>query len=183
MPTFQSLNPGSYFTYETNQAYHHSPDLIQPRREYPNSVRLQQPAALPRQPNLSVEEALYILGKNFLGKNVTDRLLPVVKTVAKGVGQVGEGLSTFGQLLPPVDFEGAGLLPPGIVIDEEDFQQHQQSIHRPRHEAKNSLQQQRVTESQNPKCTTPAGGAGRCTDIQNCPLLLADLSTLRKSVR
>ena len=33
-----------------------------------------------------------------------------------------------------------------------------------------------------PRCTTPGGGAGRCTDIQNCPLLLADLDMLRRSI-
>ena len=44
-------------------------------------------------------------GKNILGKNVTDRIFPVAKTIAKGVGQVGQGLSTFGELLPPVEFE------------------------------------------------------------------------------
>ena len=33
-----------------------------------------------------------------------------------------------------------------------------------------------------PKCTTPNGGQGSCRDIQNCPILLADLGTLRKSV-
>ena len=32
---------------------------------------------------MTVEEAMYILGKNILGKNVTDRLFPVVKTFAK----------------------------------------------------------------------------------------------------
>ena len=40
-----------------------------------------------------------------MGKNVTDRIFPVAKTIAKGVGQVGQGLSTFGELLPPVEFE------------------------------------------------------------------------------
>lgn len=64
--------------YET---YFHSPDLIQARREYPNSIRLQQPAFKGNQ--MTVEEAMYILGKNILGKNVTDRLFPVVKTFAK----------------------------------------------------------------------------------------------------
>ena len=29
----------------------------------------------------------------------------MAKTIAKGVGQVGQGLSTFGELLPPVEFE------------------------------------------------------------------------------
>ena len=38
---------------------------------------------------LTVEEALYVLGKNILGKNVTDRLFPVAKTLAKGMGHIG----------------------------------------------------------------------------------------------
>ena len=51
-----------------------------------------------------MEEALYVLGKNILGKNVTDRLFPVAKTLAKGMGHIGDGLSTFGELLPaPVE--------------------------------------------------------------------------------
>lgn len=117
---------------------------------------------------------MYVLGKNILGKNVTDRLFPVAKTLAKGMGQVGEGLSTFGELLPAVKFDG-GSSP--FVIDEEDYEIQQQ----------HQLQtQQRVVQeagsSQAPKCTTPAGGSGRCTDIQNCPILLADLEVLRKSV-
>lgn len=33
-----------------------------------------------------------------------------------------------------------------------------------------------------PRCTTPSGGQGRCMDIQNCPLLIADLDKLRKSI-
>ena len=33
-----------------------------------------------------------------------------------------------------------------------------------------------------PRCTTPSGGSGKCMDIQNCPILLSDLATLRKSV-
>ena len=71
-----------------------------------HSIRLQQPA-LNRQGEESpftVEEALYVLGKNILGKNVTDRLFPVAKTLAKGMGHIGDGLSTFGELLPaPVE--------------------------------------------------------------------------------
>lgn len=95
------------------------------------------------------------------------------------MGQVGEGLSTIGELLPPVDFDGSPLtlLPPGVVIDEEEYEQKQQRLE--------ESTQQRVTSSQtpkSPKCTTPSGGLGRCTDIQNCPILLADLQTLRKSV-
>ena len=55
------------------------------------SIRLQQPALgkAGDQP-LTVEEALYVLGKNILGKNVTDRLFPVAKTLAKGMGHIGK---------------------------------------------------------------------------------------------
>lgn len=132
-----------------------------------------------------MEEALYLLGKNFLGKNVTDRLFPVAKTLAKGMGQVGEGLSTFGELLPAVEFDGSALtlLPGAIVTTEEEYQQQQQTAenNRPRNERENvGQQQQRITSA--PLCTTPTGGSGRCMDIQNCPILLADLGTLRKSV-
>ena len=51
---------------------------------------------------MSVDEALYILGKNLLGQNVTDRLFPIAKQVVTGFNQVGEGLSTIGGVLPPV---------------------------------------------------------------------------------
>ena len=81
------------------------------------SVRLQQPASTSAANPFTVEEALYVLGKNILGKNVTDRIFPVAKTIAKGVGQVGQGLSTFGELLPPVEFDGSPLkLLPGMHI-------------------------------------------------------------------
>ena len=161
---------------ESPPTYFQTPDLIQPRREYPNSIRLQQPVGSPQRDGpLSVEEALYVLGKNVLGRNVTDRLFPVAKTLAKGMGQVGEGLSTFGELLPPIDFDGSALkLLPGVVIDEQDYYD-QQPDNRPRNERD---QGQDIF----PTCTTPSGGGGRCMDIQDCPILLADLATLRKSV-
>ena len=140
-----------------------------------------------------MEEALYVLGKNFLGKNVTDRLFPVAKTLAKGMGHIGDGLSTFGELLPPVEFDGSALtlLPSSIVVGEDEYNQQQKEAaeaaaasaanfdSRPRQGQQSA--QQRLTTA--PKCTTPNGGTGRCTDIQNCPILLADLGTLRKSVR
>ena len=41
----------------------------------------------------------------------------MAKTIAKGVGQVGQGLSTFGELIPPVEFDGSPLkLLPGRKI-------------------------------------------------------------------
>ena len=41
--------------------------------------------------------------------------------------------------------------------------------------------QQRIVSSA-PKCLTGAGDAGRCVDLQECPILLADLDGLRKSI-
>ena len=38
-------------------------------------------------PVMTVEEALYVLGKNILGRNVTDRIFPVAKQLAAGFGQ------------------------------------------------------------------------------------------------
>ena len=43
---------------------------------------------VPYQQQMSVDEALYILGKNFLGRNVTDRLFPLAKQVVTGFNQV-----------------------------------------------------------------------------------------------
>jgi len=178
-----------YPYYSTYEAYQHSPDLIQARREYPNSIRLQQPA-LNRQGDqpFTVEEALYVLGKNILGKNVTDRLFPVAKTLAKGMGHIGDGLSTFGELLPaPVEFGDSALtlLPSSLVVDEDEYTRQQEEAAyeasllatRPR---QGQQTDQRLDSA--PKCTTPNGGQGSCRDIQNCPILLADLGTLRKSI-
>ena len=39
------------------------------------------------EPVMTVEEALYVLGKNILGRNVTDRIFPVAKQLAMGFGQ------------------------------------------------------------------------------------------------
>ena len=122
---------------------------------------------------------------------MTDRLFPVAKTLAKGMGQVGEGLSTIGELMPSIDLEPPAspldLFPSGIVIDEDEYEQQreyekQQEFNaqtRPRNEVERIPQ---VRNDPAPRCTTPSGGVGRCTDIQNCPVLLADLGTLRKSV-
>ena len=60
-----------------------------------------------------------------------------------------------------------------IVQDEEEYLKSQQNIPRTEREQ---------VPSSPPRCTTPVGGPGKCMDIQNCPILLADLGTLRKSV-
>jgi hypothetical protein len=49
-----------------------------------------------------VEEALYILGKNLLGRDVIDKISPVAKKFANGLGQIGQGMSTIGETLPPL---------------------------------------------------------------------------------
>ncbi len=49
-----------------------------------------------------MEEALYILGKNLLGRDVIDKISPVAKKFANGLGQIGQGMSTIGETLPPL---------------------------------------------------------------------------------
>ena len=44
----------------------------------------------------TVEEALYVIGKNVLGTNVTNRLLPVAAQVTRGLGLVGQGFNAIG---------------------------------------------------------------------------------------
>ena len=39
------------------------------------------------EPGMTVEEALYVLGKNLIGRNVTDRIFPVAKQLAVGFNQ------------------------------------------------------------------------------------------------
>merc|ERR1719510_2306722 len=184
MPNEKQLNqpnlsypPSSHY----EPAHYYSTDLIQPRHEFPNSVRLQQPASTSAANPFTVEEALYVLGKNILGKNVTDRIFPVAKTIAKGVGQVGQGLSTFGELLPPVEFDGSPLklLPGAIIQDEDEYLRNQQ--YQQQHQNLPRIEREQIPTPP-PRCTTPTGGSGKCMDIQNCPILLADLGTLRKSI-
>ena len=140
----------------------------------------------------TVEEALYVLGKNLLGRNVTDRIFPVAKQVAEGFGQVGAGIETIGDAFPPlptVEFDSSGVRVKTIEDLEtapSSSQSHQFRDERNSGSSQFSTQgqgldQQRITSSA-PRCTTPQGGSGRCMDIQNCPLLLADLDKLRKSI-
>ena len=141
----------------------------------------------------TVEEALYVLGKNLLGRNVTDRLFPVAKQVAQGFGKVGEGLSTISYALPPlpsVEFDSDGVRiktvsndPPtallsasGPGLDSSEARDERKSGG-----GGGGGESSRITGGA-PRCTTPSGGAGSCMDIQNCPLLLADLDMLRKSI-
>ena len=116
-PIHEWMNSWFRFSDVTNR-------LLQSKKIF-HSIRLQQPA-LNRQGDqpFTVEEALYVLGKNILGKNVTDRLFPVAKTLAKGMGHIGDGLSTFGELLPaPVELGDSALtlLPSSLVVDEDEY--------------------------------------------------------------
>ena len=145
----------------------------------------------------TVEEALYVLGKNLLGRNVTDRLFPVAKQVAQGFGKVGEGLTTISYALPPlpsVEFDSDGVRIKTVNEDQPPTAVGYASASGPgpdsseaRDERKSdgggggSGESSRITGGA-PRCTTPSGGAGSCMDIQNCPLLLADLDMLRKSI-
>ena len=47
----------------------------------------------------TVEEALYIIGKNVLGTNVTNRLLPVAAQLTHGLGLIGHGFNTIGGVI------------------------------------------------------------------------------------
>jgi len=102
----------------------------------------------------TVEEALYVIGKNVLGTNVTDRLLPVAAQLTRGLGLVGAGFNTIG----------------GAIRGDSKKSQGRQGVF-----------SGRVTRNA-PVCTTPSGGSGQCRDIQDCPLLLADLNALRGSI-
>jgi len=101
----------------------------------------------------TVEEALYVIGKNVLGTNVTNRLLPVAAQLTRGLGLVGAGFNTIG----------------GAIRGDNK-----------KSEGRQGVLGGRVKTA--PTCTTPAGGTGRCRDIQACPLLLADLNALRGSI-
>ena len=141
----------------------------------------------------TVEEALYVIGKNLLGQNVTDRLFPVAKQMAVGLGQVTEGLETIGDAFPPlplVEFDASGVRVKTIPHEEKEATPHHQSANdqlvSSASHVTSSVNDERNTDSRittnAPRCTTAEGGAGRCMDIQNCPLLLADLQKLRESI-
>jgi len=106
----------------------------------------------------TVEEALYVIGKNVLGTNVTNRLLPVAAQLTRGLGLVGAGFNTIG----------------GAIRGDNKKSQGRQGVLGPPGGG-------RITQNA-PTCTTPSGGSGRCRDIQACPLLLADLNALRGSI-
>ena len=42
------------------------------------------------------------MGKNLLGRDVIDKISPVAKKFADGLGQIGQGMSTLGETLPPL---------------------------------------------------------------------------------
>ncbi len=140
----------------------------------------------------TVEEALYVLGKNLFGQNVTDRLFPVAKQVAQGFGKVGEGLNTISNALPPfpaVEFDSSGVrIKTATSSDQQEttgvgseYPYDGGDFYRDDRNAEGTTGG-RVTSRDEARCTTPKGGPGRCTDLSSCPLLLADFSVLRKSV-
>ena len=82
-------NPSYYdSSYLNNPNYNQNADNF-----YYQSSPNQQPNAYynygsnPHEPVMTVEEALYVLGKNILGRNITDRIFPVAKQMAMGLGQ------------------------------------------------------------------------------------------------
>ena len=176
------MEPPESFHYQQLSPYDYPPGLeaqesvLSPQMVLPVNARRQDDSSY--QTNFSpvptndqsVEDALYVLGKNIFGENVTDRLLPVAKRVAHGFGQVGDGLATITEAFPPI-------LNPAVEYDDSSI--------RLRTERQNNGPYSSLggrISSNAPRCTTPRSGKGRCMDIQNCPLLLADLDQLRKSI-
>ena len=104
-------------------------------------------------------------GKNVLGTNVTNRLLPVAAQLTHGLGLIGHGFNTIGGAI-----RGEEKRPHGRLGLETEVVPHHQERGRPR-QVENA-----------PSCTTSKGGVGRCMDIQDCPLLLVDLNVLRGSI-
>ena len=105
----------------------------------------------------TVEEALYIIGKNVLGTNVTNRLLPVAAQLSHGLGLIGHGFNTIG----------------GVIRGGEKRS----------HTRLDTVERERPRQVEEaPACTTSKGGVGRCMDIQSCPILLVDLNVLRSSI-
>ena len=99
---------------------------------------------------------------------------------------MGEGLNTISQVFPPlpaVEFDGQRLSlhnPPtaevaadGAKIDNDEF--------RGERDVAGGGTQQRIISSA-PKCVTSTGDSGRCIDLNECPILLADIDGLRKSI-
>ena len=117
----------------------------------------------------TVEEALYIIGKNVLGTNVTNRLLPVAAQLTHGLGLIGHGFNTIGGAIRGPEKRPHGRQGVSNEVVQVHHQQHQERG-RPR-QVENA-----------PSCTTSKGGVGRCMDIQDCPLLLVDLNVLRGSI-
>ena len=134
----------------------------------------------------TVEEALYIIGqsspssqlslvlilnvagKNVLGTNVTNRLLPVAAQLTHGLGLIGHGFNTVGGAILGQEKKPHGRLGVGNEVVQVHHQHQERG--RPR-QVENA-----------PSCTTSKGGVGRCMDIQDCPLLLVDLNVLRGSI-
>lgn len=189
---YQQLDPSEY------QANIHYPPHFQTYPDYVHDLdpRLPNPPHLPpahyltsfshrdsrplftasgRPRQQTVDEALYILGKNILGQNITDRLLPVAKQVADGFEQMGEGFDTITNALPlpTVEFDEQGVRVKTVNEDEASARDERNA------QASSSSTAARDNA---PRCTTPTKGSGKCMDIQNCPLLLADLDLLRKSI-
>ena len=109
-----------------------------------------------------------------------------IQKATGGIQQVGEGLNTISQVFPPlpaVEFDGQRLSlhnPPtaevaadGDKIDNDEF--------RGERDVAGGGTQQRIVSSA-PKCVTSTGDSGRCIDLNECPILLADIDGLRKSI-
>ena len=164
--------------YPTNLPPAHYLTHRQPRLQHPVAASSRsQPDGRREQ---TVGQAFYVLGKHILGRNTTDRLLPVVSAVRAGYEHVRDGVEVLSDALsssPAVEFDDQGVRFKTVNNKEKKETTNAKSGREDEDSA------ERANQARNaPRCTTPEKGAGRCMDIQNCPLLLADLDKLRKSI-
>ena len=117
-------------------------------------------------------------GKNVLGTNVTNRLLPVAAQLTHGLGLIGHGFNTIGGAI-----RGQEKRPHGRLGLETEVAPHHHNLQLQQQQQLQQQERGRPRQVENaPSCTTSKGGVGRCTDIQECPLLLVDLNVLRGSI-
>eukprot|EP00096_Caligus_rogercresseyi_P010161 TRINITY_DN3602_c0_g1_i1.p1 TRINITY_DN3602_c0_g1~~TRINITY_DN3602_c0_g1_i1.p1 ORF type:complete len:457 (-),score=92.04 TRINITY_DN3602_c0_g1_i1:168-1538(-) len=73
-----------------------------------------------------------------------------------------------------------GLPNTNVELNGSGLQIKTEPVSAPRKEDDGGNVSGRITSA--PPCTTPKKKSGKCLDIQDCPLLLADFTTLRKSI-
>ena len=114
-------------------------------------------------------------GKNVLGTNVTNRLLPVAAQLTHGLGLLGAGFNTIGGVIRCGDiynikhyiyniYHNIFTISHYIYTRGDSKEASQQA--RQVGTFSGGLRRQQAAPSQAPTCTTGKGGSGRCQDIQ-----------------